>query len=310
MAKKLKLTKNAHLLHVNTAMNSLNEALGDDDPSVQTVKRYLESVEQKYNVIVSDSAKIQDLLTEDEEIAKEIDDMYILEERVIEVKCKAKHFLEGFQKEWNPTQQKRIPDHLTPKLPDLRVEKFNGDLEKYQEFMDSFTATIDHNPKLEAVDKFRYLRMFLEDKIEGDGPKSLIEGFSTTAANYEEALALIKETYGQKERIIISHVSKLLTLEVKEHHDKSSLRILFNKVKIHVRSLEVLGIDARQYGILLVPIVLSKLTHPLRKEWGKRKQYHNLVELLNFIEEEIGSTEEARQVESAFAPEKEHQSYK
>ena len=124
------------------------------------------------------------------------------------------------------------------------------------------------------------------------------------------ALALIKQTYGQKGRIIISHVSKLLNLEVKENPDKGALRILFNKVKTYVRSLEVLGIDAEQYGILLVPIVLSKLTHALRKEWGKRKNYDNLVKLLDFLEEEIRSVEEARQVENAFAPEKEHRSPK
>ena len=333
-ARKLKITKNAHVMHVNTAINSLNDTLGGENPIVETVKRYLESVELKYNVIISDSEKIQEVLTEEEDITKEIDEMNTLEERVIEIRCRAKTFLEkackvqdaaagngqnetnvlvntllnelkeSRNRQENEAYRDRTPAHITPKLPELQVEKFNGDLEKYQEFMDSFIATIDQNPKLEAIDKFRYLRMFLEDKREGDGPKSLIEGFSTTGANYVEALTLIKETYGQKERIIISHVSKLLTLE--GNPDRGSLRILFNKVKTHVRSLEVLGIDARQYGILLVPIVLSKLTHSMRKEWGKRKQYHDLLKLLDFIEEEILSTEEARQVESAFAPENEH----
>ena len=108
----------------------------------------------------------------------------------------------------------------------------------------------------------------------------MIAGFSTTAGNYEEALNLIRETYGDKERIIMSHVSKLLNLEGKESLDKGSLRILFNKVKTHVRSLQVLGIDAEQFSIFLVPIVLSKLTHSLRKEWGKCKKDDDIVALL------------------------------
>ena len=318
--KKLEILKNCHASHLSRAITSLEAALNTDNIDPENVSKYLESVEIKFQKVSEDSVNKIELLTEQADIEAEITDLDQLQEQVTNVRTHAQTTLKlveemkmderdkrkKIEDKRFQTDQSREPSHLTPKLPELKVEKFNGDLEKYQEFMDSFTATIDQNPKLEAIDKFRYLRMFLEDKREGDGPKSLIEGFSTTAANYDEALTLIKQTYGQKERIIISHISKLLTLEVKEKPDKGSLRILFNKVKTHVRSLEVLGIDAELYGIFLVPMVLSKLTHALRKEWGKRKQYHNIVKLLDFIEEEIRSVEEARQVESAFAPEQEH----
>ena len=341
MAKKLKLTKNAHLMHINTAMNSLNEALVAENPDKKTINKYLEMVEQKYAIVVADSVKLQEVLTEDDEITKEIDEMSVLEDKVIDLRCDAQHFLkenadkagvaaasdntltlintlvEGLKEDNDrkkqiedeifQTQQRRARDHLTPKLPDLPIEKFDGDLEKYQEFMDSFLATIDKNPKLEDVDKFRYLRMFLEDKREGDGPRSLIEGFSTTEANYKEALKLIQETYGHQDRIIMSHISKLLTLEIRDSADKGALRILFNKVTTHVRSLEVLGVDIKRDSIYFVPIILSKLTHNLRKEWGKRKKTtDNVLQLLQFIEEEIRSIEEARQVENAFSTGKEH----
>ena len=89
-ARKLKITKNAHVMHVNTAINSLNDTLGGENPIVETVKRYLESVELKYNVIISDSEKIQEVLTDEEDITKEIDEMNTLEERVIEIRCRAK----------------------------------------------------------------------------------------------------------------------------------------------------------------------------------------------------------------------------
>ena len=341
MSKKLKQTKNAHVMHLNAAMNSLNEALGAETPDKKTVSKYLDMVEQKYATVVSDSAKLQEALNEDEELTKELDEMNVLEDKVIDLRSDAQHFLK--ENERNPevaaasdntltlintlveglkedndrkkqiedeifqAQQRRARDHLTPKLPDLPIEKFNGDLEKYQEFMDSFLATIDKNPKLEDVDKFRYLRMFLVDKQEGDGPRSLIEGFNTTEANYKEALKLVQETYGHQDRIIMSHISKLLTLEIKDGADRSALRILFNKVTTHVRSLEVLGVDIKRDSIYFVPIILSKLTHNLRKEWGKRKKTtDNISQLLQFIEEEIRSIEEARQVENAFSTGKEH----
>ena len=339
---KLKIVKKAHLSHVTRALNSLTTALAEGEPVVNNVKKYLKIVIEKYDTVLSDSAQIQSLLEEEEDITKEIEDMYELEETVIDVRCNAEQFLEEHsggakvkedtalndtltlvttlveqiekdKREENDRRRQAEEEflhsrqqHLTPKLPELQIEKFNGDLEKYQEFIDSFTATIDQNPKLEEIDKFRYLRMYVEDSRRGDGPKSLIAGFSTTAGNYQEALNLIKVTYGKKERIIMSHVSKLLNLEGKESLDKGSLRILFNKVKTHVRSLQVLGVNAEQYSIFLVPIVLSKLTHSLRKEWGKCKKDDDIVTLLEFIEEEIRSLEEARQVENAFTPEREH----
>ena len=75
MAKKLKLIKNTHLLHVNTAMNSLNDALGQENPDVTTVKRYLKSVEDHYDTVENDSAQMQELLTADAEITKELEDI-------------------------------------------------------------------------------------------------------------------------------------------------------------------------------------------------------------------------------------------
>ena len=93
MAKKLKLTKNAHLMHINTAMNSLNEALVAENPDKKTINKYLEMVEQKYAIVVADSVKLQEVLTEDDEITKEIDEVSVLEDKVIDLRCDAQHFL-------------------------------------------------------------------------------------------------------------------------------------------------------------------------------------------------------------------------
>ena len=199
--KKLEILKTCHASHLSKAITNLEAALNTDDIDPKNVSKYLESVEIKFQNVREDSINKIELLTEQTDIEAEIADLDQLQEQVIDISTHAKTTLEmikEIKEDENrkkledarfQTDQSREPGHLTPKLPELRVERFNGDLEKYQEFMDSFTATIDKNPKLEAIDKFRYLRMFLEDNREGDGPKSLIEGFSTTAANYDEALA-------------------------------------------------------------------------------------------------------------------------
>ena len=93
MAKKLRLTKNAHVMHVNAAMNSLNEALGAETPDKKTVSKYLDMVEQKYATVVSDSVKLQEALTEDEELTKELDEMNVLEDKVIDLRSDAQLIL-------------------------------------------------------------------------------------------------------------------------------------------------------------------------------------------------------------------------
>ena len=93
MSKKLKQTKNAHVMHINAAINSLHDAVGNKD--VKAVKRYLKSVIEKYDTILADSAKLQDVITDETELGAELDDMYALEEKVIEIRCNADDFLES-----------------------------------------------------------------------------------------------------------------------------------------------------------------------------------------------------------------------
>ena len=52
-----------------------------------------------------------------------------------------------------------------PKLKaNIRFKKFNGDTLKWQEFWDSFEATIHKDPTMPPINKFNYLRTQLEDR--------------------------------------------------------------------------------------------------------------------------------------------------
>ena len=42
------------------------------------------------------------------------------------------------------------------------------------------------------------------------------------------------------------------------------LLIVFNNIKLHVRSLQELGIESKNYGSLLAPIMLERLPHQLK----------------------------------------------
>ena len=209
---KLNVLKRTHQSHLGRAINSLEEELNDEnghgvDPT--SLRKYVESVDLKFQKVEEDSNKLLEAYKTEDEIEKEITELDSLQEKVTNVKVRAIEALDAIKEikedeKRNGLVEEMIPPMYredrprTPKLPDLQIETFKGDLEKYPEFMDAFTATIDNNTKLDAVDKFRYLRMYLEDVKEDDGPKSLIKGFSMTADNYQLSLQIIKETYSKK----------------------------------------------------------------------------------------------------------------
>ena len=135
---------------------------------------------------------------------------------------------------------------------------------------------------------------------EGSEAWKLIEGYPILAANYDNAMQDLHDTYGDQQVVINHHVSKLLNLP--KQSNSHSLRELYNSINTHVRSLEGLGIDPEQYSIFLVPIVMSKLTDSLRKEMTKKK-IKDIIQLLVELKEEVGTECSANQVKQAFEPE-------
>ena len=88
---------------------------------------------------------------------------------------------------------------------DIPVGKFNGDISKFIDFWETFTAVIDHNPNMETIVKFIRLKRAL-----GDEPLRKISFLDTTAANYAEAKRIIVEHYGRIDDIYNIWESKFI----------------------------------------------------------------------------------------------------
>ena len=137
--------------------------------------------------------------------------------------------------------------------------------------------------------KFTYLQSLLVGEA-----KACVEGLSLTDANYKEAKRLLTERFGRKESIIFAHLQALLTLPVPSTSEgnldrASQLRKLYDVLQGHIRSLASLGVGGDQYGVVLTPVLLSRLPADIRLEWlrnatGKEDQ---LNDLLKFLREEV-----------------------
>ena len=49
---------------------------------------------------------------------------------------------------------------------------------------------------------------------------------------------------------------------------------LHDELNAHVRSLESLSVEGKQYGVVLVPVILSRFPHDIRMEWSREGVDH------------------------------------
>ena len=131
-----------------------------------------------------------------------------------------------------------------------------------------------------------------------EGPAySTVAGLALTSANYEKAVDLLKQRFGQKQVIINSHMDHLLNLTpVTDSRDLWKLRKLYDTIEQDVRGLESLGVPVTSYGSLLVSVLQSRLPTDILIEIGKgMKLEHgenwNLETLMKLSKVEIETRE-------------------
>ena len=126
-----------------------------------------------------------------------------------------------------------------PKLPKLTLPKFRGDLTSWTTFWDSFKSTVHENEGISRVDKFSYLKSLLE----GTAARA-IQGLTLSDANYNAAVAMLQERFGKPQQIITAHMEELLRVPGCTGDRPASLRSVLDKIMVHVRGLESLGITS------------------------------------------------------------------
>ena len=77
------------------------------------------------------------------------------------------------------------------KLPKISLPRFKGNPMYWTAFWDSYKSAIHLNSALSDVDKFNYLRSLLEKSA-----YDAIAGLTLSAANYREAIEILKKRFG------------------------------------------------------------------------------------------------------------------
>ena len=183
----------------------------------------------------------------------------------------------------NPTKTVKV------KLPKLELKPFDGNILNWQPFWDRFQSSIDSNSNISPVDKFAYLQSFLSPSA-----SKCISGLTTTAENYNEAVELLKQRYGNTQVLINAHMQQFISLPViKSVNDVQRLRKPYAKVESNLRNLKTLDVHPSTYGDLLVPLINEKLPNKLRLLISRKfeKEWWLLSDLLKHLKIEIEAKE-------------------
>ena len=179
---------------------------------------------------------------------------------------------------------------VAAKLPKIELSHFKGDPLQWTSFWEQFEVIV-HNSDMPDVTKFTYLRSLLEGEA-----LATVQGLSLNAPHYKVACDLLEKRYGRPEKIIFSHVQELLNITLPKQAKIPVLWTMYNDLQSHVRSLEALGVSGAQYGVVLTPLILSRLPSEMRLEWARLGESHegDLPFLLDFLQEEIERRERSQ----------------
>ena len=126
---------------------------------------------------------------------------------------------------------------------------------------------MDHSNRraltLSPIHKFNYLKA----QLQGDAAQA-VAGLPLTEMNYAQSITLLKQRFGQPEKLINAHTHALIDLP-EPTNELSSSQLFHNIMEYHTRGLASLGVSKDSYSTILVPIILGKLPVAVRRNLAR-----------------------------------------
>jgi predicted nucleotidyltransferase len=122
------------------------------------------------------------------------------------------------------------------KLPEIQLSSFDGTLENWHSFFDSFTSTIDRNERLTPVRKFQYLRSSLTENAARS-----IQSLDTTAINYPVAIDVLKDKFDCHRQVCMRHWNLIFDYLKITKETPEAIDDFLETVKGNLKALEKLG---------------------------------------------------------------------
>ena len=273
---------------VNKIKAALEEK--DDEMDERKLEQLESNLKDNFNNLSEIDKEIMDALIandfDEEECMKEAEDCSEIQEKVTYTLICIKDVLRKHKSEVGGTSnsQERINSELNSSvasegsvsrrlkvnLPGLELKRFTGKVTEWQEFWDGFNSAIHEDTELANVDKFKYLKSFVEEPA-----SKVIAGIPLTDANYDIAVDLLHKRYGKISVLKRAHMNELINLQpVFNEKSVGRLRELHDRIETQFRGLEALKVDKQSYSSVVVPVLMDKVPEIIRQNMVRFSEDH------------------------------------
>jgi hypothetical protein len=162
------------------------------------------------------------------------------------------------------------------RLPTIQPPTFNGNLEDWPSFFDTFNALFHNNTTLNDLQRLHYLKTSVCVCV-------IIKTFTITGENYQVAYNELVRQFENRSLTIQIHICALLQSPKVTSPSASELRKLHHYIASHVRALKALGQPVQHWDAWLVTLICSQLDPITLGEWQLR-QYNKELPTYEQIE--------------------------
>ena len=294
-AEKLGKKRNGLIQYVEkTMVDSQNYLDADAAVGKEEIIGTCNVLKRKIEMIVKITEEIMDLLDDENYIVRELEICGKVERKVESFIVKAMEKTKAKPVVVNVDDQKERKPEM--RLPKLNLKPYDGDPLKWKTFIDTFECAVDKRKDLSDVEKMTYLVTLCQGEAE-----LCIQGMSISNENYDTALRMLKERFGDEQILISAHMNKLLNLETTSNFiNIKELRSLYNDIEVQIRSLRGIGLEEKRYGPMLAPVIMSKLPQEIKliltRKFGK--EIWAIDKLLYSLREEVEAREKVTLTEN------------
>ena len=166
-----------------------------------------------------------------------------------------------------------------PRLPPIDLPKFDGTLDDWLSFRDSFTSLVLSNGNISPVEKLQYLETSLVD--------SDLKNIALTSNNLQEAWDSLTAVYENNRLLVDSALQSLFSLRKMTRESASEMQVLYMSVTQIYRTLETLKRPVQHWDDILVFTCVQRLDSESIKAWahhlGASKEPPTWKQLSDFL---------------------------
>ena len=178
---------------------------------------------------------------------------------------------------------------VKPKLPQLPIPKFSGNLQDWVTFKYTFLSLVGESTTIPNIQKFHYL----VSVINGDA-KGFIQHIPVSEQGFIVAWEILVERYENERLIINTHIDNIMKLPCLTSENSSQLRHLVDTTKCNLEAIKAMKQNTKRWDMIIIYTLVQSLDIKIQKEWElhiSNKELPTLQQLYTFYKHRCNALE-------------------